>query len=583
MIRIASVCISLLVFLLFAAAPAPALAQDEAVSQYASDITIARNGTLTVREQITVRAAGERIRHGIFRDFPTSYIDRLGNRVRVGFTVKQVTRDGHDEPYTIEGIENGVRVRIGSADVELDPGTYVYSIVYTTTRQIGFFPDHDELYWNVTGNAWVFPIDAAQAIVHLPSGAEVQQVDLFTGPQGATEKNGEAQKLTGDTAAFRTTAPLGAYEGLTIAVAFNKGVVTPPTAGEKAMDFVRDNAAAGAALAGLLALTVYYLYVWSLFGRDPRRGTIVPLFAPPKDFSAASVRFVHKMAYDRKAFAAAIIAMAVKGYLTIAETDGTYTLTRTGKSPADTGLAATERTVANALFNVNSSIELKNYNHETVSRAITALQYALKREDEGVYFVTNLGWFAIGVGIMIASGVAAFALSPNSGDVGSVSPLAILLMVAQIILSLVFYRLLKAPTATGAKIRDQIDGFRMFLMTAEKDRLEILQPPQVTPEVFEKFLPYAIALDAENAWSRKFEADAARASMGHDSAGGGYIPLWYTGNSFNRLGTTGFVSSLGSSVAGATAAAATAPGRSSGFGGGGSSGGGGGGGGGGGW
>ena len=75
--------------------------------------------------------------------------------------------------------------------------------------------------------------------MHLPPGAQVQQVDLFTGPQGATEKNGAAQKLTNDSANFRTTAPLEPNEGLTIAVAFNKGVIAPPTAGDQAMDFLR--------------------------------------------------------------------------------------------------------------------------------------------------------------------------------------------------------------------------------------------------------------------------------------------------------------------------------------------------------
>jgi uncharacterized membrane protein len=149
------------------------------------------------------------------------------------------------------------------------------------------------------------------------------------------------------------------------------------------------------------------------------------------------------------------------------------------------------------------------------------------------------------------------------------------------VLAYVFYHLLKAPTLAGAKIRDQIDGFRMFLTTAEKDRLEILHPPHVTPDVFEKYLPYAIALDSENEWSRKFEAEAGRAGVAPSAQG--YSPRWYSGSSFRRLGTTGFASSLGSAVAGATAAAASAPGRSSGSGGGGSSGGGGGGGGGGGW
>jgi uncharacterized membrane protein len=120
-------------------------------------------------------------------------------------------------------------------------------------------------------------------------------------------------------------------------------------------------------------------------------------------------------------------------------------------------------------------------------------------------------------------------------------------------------------------------------MTAEKDRLEKLNPPEITPEVFERFLPYAIALDCENQWSKRFEAEAAAAGMAPDSAYSGYTPLWYSGSSFSRLGAAGFSSALGATMATAAASAAVAPGSSSGSGGGGSSGGGGGGGGGGGW
>jgi uncharacterized membrane protein len=146
-----------------------------------------------------------------------------------------------------------------------------------------------------------------------------------------------------------------------------------------------------------------------------------------------------------------------------------------------------------------------------------------------------------------------------------------------------FYHLLKHPTLLGAKTLAEIEGFKLFLDTAEKERLEVLNPPNVTPEVFEKFLPYAIALDCENQWSKKFEAQAAAAGIAPDTRGNYYTPGWYSGSSLGRLGSAGFADALGSSMAAAAASAATAPGSSSGSGGGGSSGGGGGGGGGGGW
>jgi uncharacterized membrane protein len=162
----------------------------------------------------------------------------------------------------------------------------------------------------------------------------------------------------------------------------------------------------------------------------------------------------------------------------------------------------------------------------------------------------------------------------------SMSMLAAVPLILGGFLAYIFYHLLKAPTALGAQTLDQIDGFKMFLETAEKDRLEMLHPPQVTPEVFEKYLPYAIALDCENQWSKKFEAEAAAAGLDTNQ---GYRPYWYSGSNFTGIGAAAFASSLGSSIGAAAASASTAPGSSSGSGGGGFSGGGGGGGGGGGW
>ena len=632
------------VFLFFAFSLVSSATAQERITDFLSDVQIAENGTLTVSETISVQVENVAIEHGIFRDFPTIYTNRAGNRVRVRFDVETVERDGRPEPYGLESISNGMRVRIGDGDITIPRGPHRYVIVYQTNRQIGFFNGFDELYWNVTGNGWRFSIDRAEAIIHLPRGASVLQTASYTGPQGATGTNARVIE-EGGTVRFQTTEPLGQYEGMTVAVGFTKGVVTPPSDAERTGEFLRDNAATGAALAGLAALFAFYFVAWWSFGRDPTRGVVVPLFAPPKNFSAAAVRFVHRMAYDRKAFAAALIAMAVKGYLKITETSGIYTLTRTGKSDKDAGLQSTETAITRELFNARSTIELKNSNHTVISRAITALREALKREDEGVYFVSNTGWFATGLAIMAVSGIAAAALSDDPVPAGfmlvwlagwtagtshlllqvygawigvlagpgsrilnfigatfltafatpfaaglvfglyflslSLPPLTLVAMVAQGMIATVFYRLLKAPTMAGAKVRDEIDGFKMFLETAEKNRLEALHPPQVTPDVFEKFLPYAIALDAENAWSRKFEAEAASAGQG--AANTHYTPSWYSGPSLGRLGTASFASGIGAAVASATAAAATAPGSSSGSGGGGSSGGGGGGGGGGGW
>jgi hypothetical protein len=138
---------------------------EEVIRNFVSDVTVNVDGSLDVVETITLRSEGLQIRRGILRDFPTTYTDKNDVRVRVGFEVTSVERDGRDENYAVESISNGQRIKIGNADVLLDDGEHTYKITYHTTRQLGFFENFDELYWNVTGSGWTFPIERASTII----------------------------------------------------------------------------------------------------------------------------------------------------------------------------------------------------------------------------------------------------------------------------------------------------------------------------------------------------------------------------------------------------------------------------------
>jgi uncharacterized membrane protein YgcG len=622
--------------------PGPAAAApdtSERILNFRSYIVVHPDSTMTVTETITVKAARREIKRGIYRDFPTTYRDRYGNTMRVGFEVDEVLKNGVSEPYHIKEVSNGQRVYIGRKEVFLPPGVYTYTITYRTDRQLGYFKDFDELYWNVTGNGWSFPIDRAETVVGLPPGAKVSNYAAYTGPSGA---KGQDFRVTYDSSGnivFTTTRGLGPREGLTIAVAWPKGHVVEPSGSEKLGYYLMDNLANLAALVGLLGTLAYFLAVWHQVGRDPAPGTIIPLFAPPKGFSPAGVRYLMRMGYDQKAFAAAVVDMAVKGYLTIQEKNGDYTLRKKGGSVP--GLTVGQGRLGGALFRGSDSIKLEDANHKRISDARDALRQYLYREMNNIYFHTNRGSFFIGLGLSVATLVAViltsstweaifpifwlsiwsvgcvflalmvyrrwqrvrisprlslgktfsalastlFALPFFAGEVlggyfaFSLSFSATLIFAVLVFINCLFYFLLKAPTLAGRQIMDQVEGFKLYLSTAEQDRLEILHPPEKTPELFEKYLPYALALDVENEWSEQFADVLAKA----EEDGQPYHPTWYSGRSWDTLGTSGFTDTLGSAFAAAIASSATPPGSSSGSGGGGSSGGGGGGGGGGGW
>ena len=615
---------------------------EERITSFISAVTVNADASLDVTETIAVNAEGDQIRRGIYRDFPAIYTNRNGTRVRAGFQVLGVKRDGGSEPYAIESISNGKRLRIGDNDVLLDYGQHVYQITYNTTRQLGFFPDYDELYWNVTGNDWDFAIDKVHVSVRLPPGATIRQHAEYTGPQGAQGKDARVLNADGGLYTVETTRGLAPREGLTIALAWQKGVVTPPSNSDEWSWWLSDNAGIMALLLSLVASGGFYFYAWERVGRDPPKGTIIPIFTPPQGLGPAGVRYVSKYGSDNKGFAAAIVSLAVKGYLKISDDRGEFSVTKLGASGKPGQALSTAETALHKALPGGTTV-LKQANHQSVSAAKSALESALKREYDGSVFVRNIGWFVKGLAISIAGLVlAALMLPAEDGFVGlfavgwagiwwsvvlavawravkgltigrgivkKVSSVGLLLFmipffiagiagpvlifsgagspplymlvataIVLAIMNLVFFHLLRAPTVPGRKLLDQIEGFRMYLATAEEDRLNVLHPPEKTPELFERYLPYALALDCENEWNSKFAAVLAAAA-----AAGAAAPAWYAGSNWDAGRSGRFTDSLGGSLASSVASASTAPGSSSGSGGGGSSGGGGGGGGGGGW
>ena len=356
---------------------APAQNSKERILSFKSHITVAPGGTMLVTETIRVSTTGDQIKRGIYRDFPTRYKDRRGNNYAVGFDVKDVRRGNAPEDHHTENLSNGVRVYIGKKDTLLSPGEYTYTLTYQTDRQLGFFKDHDELYWNVTGNGWVFPIDAAAATVVLPEGVPRDKItfDGYTGPTGAKDKDFAATVNEDGSISFAGTKGFGAHEGLTIVVGWPKGFVAGPPPEKRLWYFMSDNMTPITGAGGLIVLLAYYVGMWFFVGRDPEKGTIMPLYEPPDNLSPAAVRFITKMGYDDKAFAATIVNMAVKGFLSISEKSGEYTLEKKAGSKAV--LSRDEQGVASKLFGSGSSIVLKKTNHASIRSAKESLGTSL--------------------------------------------------------------------------------------------------------------------------------------------------------------------------------------------------------------
>jgi uncharacterized membrane protein YgcG len=561
--------------------PGLALAEQERITSFDSAITVNQDGSMRVENTIRAVVTGDQIQHGIYYDFPTIYANaRTGGRLVIDFRVLGAQRDGQAEPYTVENLSNGKRVKIGSADTLIDPGEHTWVLRFSVDRELGYFADHDELYWNVTGNGWVFPIERASATVTLPAGAaaKITGLQAYTGAYGATTGAVTTTQGADGTPTFVTTSILNPGEGLTIVVGWPKGFVQAPTTATRFGWFLRDNSALIAGLLGVLLVFVYYMIVWYRYGKDPERGTVFARFAPPEGMSPGGVRYLSRMAHDSKTFTAALIDMAVKRYISIHQEHHKYWIER--DTAPETVLSDDELALAGALIGTSARVDFEQQHAEEIQRAILASKRPLETDYQPRFFVSNTGYLLTGILLSVGVAVLTFFLSASGTASQFVAPIVVGIALA--VMAVVFGSTLKSYTKEGRKLVDEVAGFKMYLSVTEKDRMNLLNPPDRTPEVFEKYLPFALALDVEQRWSEQFASVFARMA----AEGRPYAPIWYYGAYWNPASPAAFASSIGTGFSNAISASAVAPGTKSGFGGrggGGFSGGGGGGGGGGGW
>ena len=578
------------------------------ILNFHSEITIDKNGKITVREHIRVyNGDGENtpgfingksvyynndIQRGIVRDFPTRYEDTSGYWIQTGFDVERVTKNGENEKFEIDELDNGKRLRIGSEDVVLAPGVYNYLIEYETKRQLIFHADKDELYWNVNGNGWVFSVDTISCTIRFPEGASIREFACYTGPVGSTASDCNARKTNENEISFTSTKNFVAYEGMTVAVSIEKGVLVAPGALQNFFAFLSANYIIPVLLLLLIFQFVYYLYVWYKKGRDPRKGIIYPQFSPPDGVTPADAGFILDRKFDSRLFAAALIDAAVKKKLAIEVVregmifkSNVYHFKQPGENLNGYDTTDEYGFGLSAIYGLKA--EKGKYN-SALRSCYTALQSALKdryqvssgkKNRKKGAFVLNRGYVIFGLAVLIAAAFLSiqFFTTHPSVRIGVICGIFVLLM---LIIHLVFRNIMSAYTPEGRKLVDHLLGFKMYLAQAEQHVYDQLAPPEKTLDLFEKYLPYAIALEVENKWSEKFDDILQRALAE------GYTPGYYhmRGGRMQHFNASEMSRNISSGLSDTVSSASTPPSSSSGGSSGrGSSGGGGGGGGGGGW
>jgi hypothetical protein len=653
----------LLLLLSVMAGGATAAIAAEEILNFDSRIVVGADGVLDVTETIEVRAEGMEIRRGIYRDFPLTFEGEDGQVHRVSFDVVSVMRNGAPEPYHTNANSQGIRIYIGDANTFLPTGTYTYQLRYTTGRQVRFLPGHTELFWNVTGNDWSFPILAATARISLPEGRAPVRWTAYTGYYGDRGQDYAGQILGDNALEVETTRRLAPREGLSVVVEIPAGLVAPPTGRQAFWYWIEDNRRIVIAGLGFLGVLAFYLVTWHAVGRDPPRGTIIPLFHPPEGISPALAGYIDNWGWSEggwRNFTAATLSLATKGLIVFDDSGKSIVLKRTEKPEpvGDEKLPPGEKVIFDWINRRNGTVTINKTSGASLASTFSTFKSKIEAENRDKFFKRNLGWFALGLGLtalavaavlffggldeseivlLIFCGAIGFVLgvfvvpvlrSLLSGRSGMAIIMAALQLVVAgyILVSFIsvfasgmpalptdfsqsalwgfvnnsfpfllvggfallnglFLYLLRAPTAAGRVVMDQIDGLELYIRTAESNRMNLAGAPDLTTTHFERLLPYAIALKAEKPWSEAFQAAFARANP-TESFESGYRPGWHGGRGWHGSSFGASVASAVSAAAGSFQSSVPAPkSSSSGFsgGGGGGSGGGGGGGGGGGW
>ena len=558
--------------------PSAAAAQRSlAIKRFEAGIVVHQDGTLDVTETITVEFHGKW--NGLYRTVPVRYRNPQGFSWTLRLEDAAATEAGTGAALRLEQSRERhyQKFKIWVPGAEDATRTIVFR--YWALNGLRFFEDHDELYWNLTGDEWDVPIEAVDATITLPAAATGLRAIAFTGPYGSTAQDAEVA-IQGATVRVVRSAPLGFHEGVTAVVGWNKGAVAQPTASERIGAFLASNWPLFLPVAVFLAMWL----LWQRVGRDPESRPIAVRYEPPDGMTPAEAGTLLDEQVDMRDIAATLVNLAVGGRMRIEEREESklfgllsstdYDFHRLDPPASAPPLAPHEQAVLDGIFDTGIRlVPLSTLENEFYSRLPgirTAVYDALVRRalyrtrPDKVKGLWTAGGVALGFAMAfggVAIGAARLGMVPLPFIVGGVLSGLVIITFGQV---------MPARTVAGARAWEAVRGFEEFLRRVEGDRLQRVVK---TPEMFEKFLPYAMAFGVEKKWAAAF-ADIVKTP-----------PSWYVGPNPGGFSVSNFSGRLGALSTRAAGTMSSSPRSSggSGFGGGGSSGGGGGGGGGGGF
>jgi uncharacterized membrane protein len=548
---------AVLIAALFFPSASAYITREQRLENFRSEAIVMPDGSIDVTENIQMHFFGGPW-HGLYRSVPVEYVTPQGFNYSLFLTVKRIT-DASGRSLKFESSRERHYRKLKIYIPDADNSVQTISIEYTVSDALRFFDDHDELYWNVTGDEWDIPIQAASARIILPEGTTNIRANPFTGAYRSRAQDANVE-IAGNGVEVHTREPLRLHEGLTIAVAFDKGFVHEPTPFDKVSLFLRGNWP----LFLPILVFVGMFYLWWTKGRDPRLRPIAAQYEPPDQLTPGEAGTLVDNSADMRDITASIVDLAVRGYITIEEhqKEGLMGLTHhkdynfiVHKDRSEwSKLKPHEQALLEGLFTTGtvgesvsmSSLENHFYTNlpdikNNIFGSLVTHGYYKRRPDSvrSTYFGIGVisGILLVVVGLKIA---ASTGMAPPAFIIAGILTGAIICG---------FGWFMPAHTEQGARALEGVLGFEDFLVHVESDRFNKMIK---TPEMFEKFLPFAMALGVEKNWSKAFQGILKEP------------PNWYRGSSYGpNFYPMTFTNDLGYMTSRASSAMTSAP-RSSG-------------------
>lgn len=495
------------------------------IENFQSETIVMPDGTIDVTETIQAHFLGGPW-HGLYRTIPVEYVTPQGLNYSLFLDVKRVA-DGSGRALKYETSRERHYRKLKIYIPDADNSTQKISIEYSVSDALRFFEDHDELYWNVTGDEWDIPIQSASARIILPEGTTNIRANVFTGAYRSRAQNADVD-VAGNGVEVRTRERLHLHEGLTVAVAFDKGFVREPTTASKVALFFHSNWPLGIPIAVFAVM----FYLWWTRGRDPRLRPIAAQYEPPDQLTPGEVGTLVDNSADMRDITASIVDLAVRGYIVIEEHqkermlglmhDKDYNFIVHKDRAEWTKLKPHEQGLLDGLFTTGtvgesvsmSSLENHFYTNlpgikSNIFSSLVTDGYYSRRPDS-----VRSAYIAAGVVIGFLLLFGGLKIASSEG----MAPLAFIIAgIASGAIICGFGWFMPAHTEQGTRALEGVLGFEDFLVHVESDRFNRTIK---TPEMFEKFLPFAMALGVEKNWSRAFQGIMTQP------------PQWYRGSSY---------------------------------------------------